>query len=29
MLGKHFPDAEVRVGEEEDAAALEAWLAGA
>jgi hypothetical protein len=29
MLGKHFPDAEVRVGEEGEAAALEAWLKGA
>lgn len=29
MLGKHFPDAEVRVGEAGEAAALEAWLKGA
>jgi hypothetical protein len=29
MLGKHFPDAEVRVGEKEDAADLEVWLTGA
>lgn len=29
MLGKHFPDAEVRVGEEGEAEALEAWLKGA
>ena len=29
MLGKHFPDAEVRVGEEGEAPALEAWLKGA
>ena len=29
MLGKHFPDAEVRVGEGDEAEALEGWLEGA